>query len=47
MPVLTYTVPWGVLHRTTSGKVRRRHMWAMLLRGDLDTHLVADDDAPG
>jgi acyl-CoA synthetase (AMP-forming)/AMP-acid ligase II len=43
-PVLAYAVPRGTLRRTTSGKVRRRHMWAMLLRGDLDVHAVGGEE---
>jgi hypothetical protein len=44
VPVLAYAVPRGTLRRTTSGKVRRRHMWAALLRGDLDAHLVGGEE---
>jgi fatty-acyl-CoA synthase len=44
IPVLTYAVERGTIVRTTSGKVRRRHMWATLLRGDLDRWLVPGGD---
>jgi acyl-CoA synthetase (AMP-forming)/AMP-acid ligase II len=44
VPVLAYAVPRGTLRRTTSGKVRRRHMWAALLRGDLDVHIVGGEE---